>query len=103
MKLKCALCSREVEASISLDEPGTIGGGRVYKGKCPQHGAIQDVVATQPETGFHWIGAKAMLICPVCKREWPAETPIWSREAGSAYRIFRGHCPDDGPLFHRGS
>jgi hypothetical protein len=104
MKLKCALCSREVEASVVPNASGTIGGDRVYMGRCPEHGVFRDVLlGTRPEAGFHWEGSRAMLICPTCKKEWPAEKPIKNREVGSAYRIFHGHCPDDGPLFHRGS
>jgi hypothetical protein len=104
MKLKCALCLREVEGSADANAPNTIGGGRAYHGMCPEHGAFQDVaMGTQPEAGFRWEGSKAMLICPTCKKEWPAESPIGSQEVGSAYRIFHGQCPADGPLFHRGS
>jgi hypothetical protein len=103
MKLKCALCSRVVEVSAVSIASGTIGGGRVYKGRCPEHGAFQDIiVAAQTEAGLHWDGSSAMLICPTCKREWPAEKPLKGRELGSAYRLFHGRCPDHGPLFHRG-
>jgi hypothetical protein len=68
MKLKCALCSREVPASVVSNASGTIGGRRVYKGSCPEHGAFQDVsVATRSEAGFHWEGSRAMLIVQPAK------------------------------------
>jgi hypothetical protein len=104
MKTICPNCSRQFDGSPIFGDPGTIGGGRPYKGTCPEHGEFLELVVMKPlEAKIRWEESKAILICPTGKREWPAESSIVSKELGSKYRVTRGHCAEDGPLFHRGS